>query len=70
MVGWPKNVMPISPRRGASILATKPSKYVLVPRYLRHFSAGRVMRLLGCGGKATNVRRDGRVRKWSDSVSS
>ena len=70
MVGWPKNVMPISPRLGASILATKLSKYVLVPRYLRHVSAGRAMRWLGCGGKPTNVRREGRVRKWSDSVSS
>src|ERR1700733_9461432 len=39
-VGWLKNLMSISLRRGASILATKRYKYLLVPLYLRHVRAG------------------------------
>src|SRR6266702_3816067 len=39
-----KNVISISPRRGPSILATKLSKYLLAPRYLRKVRAGRTTR--------------------------
>src|SRR6266702_179788 len=51
-VGWLKNVISISPRRGASILATRLSKYLLIPRYLKQVRAGRTMRSPGGGGKA------------------
>jgi hypothetical protein len=60
IVGWLKNLISISPRRGASILATKLSKYLLVPRYLRHVRAGRTTRSPDCGGKPTKFRRGGR----------
>src|SRR6266702_4989274 len=50
-VGWLKNVISISPRRGASILATRLSKYLLIPRYLRQVRAGRTTRSSGGGGK-------------------
>src|SRR6266702_714598 len=47
-----KNVTSISPRRGASILATMPSKYWAIPRKLRWVRTGRTTRLLDRGDGA------------------
>src|SRR6266702_4362555 len=70
IVGWLKNVISISPRRGASILATKPSKYLLVSRYLRRVRAGRTTRSPDGGGKPRSFRWGGKERKRSESVRS
>ncbi|KAH8984733.1 hypothetical protein EDB92DRAFT_1885486 [Lactarius akahatsu] len=51
IVGWLNNVILISPRPGASILATRLSRYLLDPRYLRNVRAGRTMRSPDGGGK-------------------
>ena len=66
-VGWLKNVISMSSRRGASILATRQSKYLVVPRYLRELRAGRTMRASDVGGKTRWLRREGRERKCSVS---
>src|ERR1700761_6115366 len=57
IVGWLKNVISISWSRGAFILATKLSRYLLDPRYLRRIRAGRTMRSPAIGGKARSRRR-------------
>ncbi|KAH9031569.1 hypothetical protein EDB84DRAFT_1492405 [Lactarius hengduanensis] len=67
MVGWLKNVISMSPRPGASILATRLSRYLLVPRYLKLVRAGRTTRSHDGGGKLMWLRRGGRERKWSVS---
>ena len=67
IVGWKKKVILISLRRGASILATKLSKYLLEPRYLRRARAGRRIYSPGGGGKLRKLRRRGKESRWSES---
>ena len=62
-MGWLKNVISISSRRGASILATRMSRYLLIPRYLKQVRAGRTARSPGSGGKLRWFRREGDERK-------
>jgi hypothetical protein len=64
------SVISISLRRGASILATKPSKYLLAVRYLKQVRAGRITRSSDGGGKPRYFRREGKERKWSESIPS
>src|SRR6266404_5373751 len=67
-VGWLKNVIQTSWRLGASILAMRQSRYLLVPRYLRQVRSGRMSRSPDCKGKLQKFRRGGRERKWREIV--
>ena len=64
------NVMARFQRQSVSILSTKLSKYVLIPRQLRYVSAGRTTRSPDSESMRMRLRREepGEEMKWSESL--